>query len=71
MHADDILMVAGNKDKLDGMMYIQGGRLISFGLKLVESRTVTMTWNTPVETRESGTLISVNNTELDTWACTY
>ena len=46
LYADDILVVARSKEELEGMMQIITKHFTEFGLRVAESKTVTMTWRT-------------------------
>ena len=37
----------------------------AFGLTLADDKTVTMTWNMPIETREQQSLIKLGTTDLE------
>ena len=64
-YADDILVLVRSKGELEGKMSIIAQYFGNFGLRLAESKTVTMTWNTPAEVRVKDTLFEVNSTPLD------
>ena len=53
LYADDILVVARSKEELEGMMQIITKHFTEFGLRVAESKTVTMTWRT-MHARHSG-----------------
>ena len=64
LYADDILVVASSKEELEGMMRIICKHFNDFGLRVAESKTVTMTWRTTPDIQKSESLISVNDTDL-------
>ena len=64
MYADDIFVVARSKAELQGMMRIIAKHFADFGLRMAESKTVTMTWNTTEDIKESATQISINDEDL-------
>ena len=65
LYADDILVAAKSENELEGKMQIIANTFTSFGMQLAEDKTVTMTWNTPSEVRDSKSLISVNQKPLE------
>ena len=64
MYADDILITAKSKEELEIITKVIAEKFKNFGVKLAESKTVTMTWNTTEDIMEEKTLISVNGTDL-------
>ena len=60
----DILVVARSKEELEGMMQIITKHFTEFGLRVAESKTVTMTWRTTPDIQEGTTLISLNSKDL-------
>ena len=64
MYAYDIFVVARSKAELQGMMRIIAKHFADFGLRMAESKTVTMTWNTTEDIKESATQISINDEDL-------
>ena len=65
LYADDILEVARSKEELEGMMQIITKHFTEFGLRVAESKTVTMTWRTTPDIQEATTLISLNGKDLE------
>ena len=65
LYADDILVVARSKEELEGMMKIITKHFTEFGLRVAESKTVTMTWRTTPDIQEATTLISLNGKDLE------
>ena len=65
LYADDILVVARSKEELEGMMQIITKHFTEFGLRVAESKTVTMTWRTTPDIQEATTLISLNGKDLE------
>ena len=66
MYADDILLLGRSRDEIEGMMAIILDTFTAFGLTLAaDDKTVTMTWNTPIETREQQSLIKLGTTDLE------
>ena len=62
--ADDIFVGANSREELLVMMRIIAEKFENIGMKLAESKTVTMTWNTTEEIMTEESLISINGTEL-------
>ena len=65
LYADDILGVARSKEDLEGMMQTITKHFTEFGLRVAESKTVTMTWITTPDIQEASTLISLNGKDLE------
>ena len=65
LYADDIVGAARSKEELEGMMQIITKHFTEFGLRVAESKTVTMTWRTTPDIQEATTLISLNGKDLE------
>ena len=65
LYADYILVVARSKEELEGMIQIITKHFTEFGLRVAESKTVTMTWRTKPDIQEATTLISLNGKDLE------
>ena len=65
MYADDILLLGRSRDEIEGMMANILDTFTAFGLTLADDKTVTMTWNTPIETQEQQSLIKLGTTDLE------
>ena len=63
-YAYDILVLCRSRADLETMMNIIAKKFENFGLKLAESKTVTMTWNTDEDTKNEESLITVNGVQL-------
>ena len=63
-YADDILVLCRSRADLETMMNIIAKKFENFGLKLAESKTATMTWNTDEDTKNEESLITVNGVQL-------
>ena len=57
-YADDILVLCRSRADLETMMNIIAKKFENFGLKLAESKTATMTWNTDEDTKNEESLNS-------------
>ena len=64
-YADNTLVVTRSKEELEGMMQIITKHFTEFGLRVAESKTVTMTWRTTPDIQEATTLISLNGKDLE------
>lgn len=65
VNADDVLVVGQNREEHIKMLRMITCTLPSFWLRLAESKTVAMTWNTTEEVRLKKSHIEVKNMELD------
>ncbi|XP_038062314.1 uncharacterized protein LOC119732780 [Patiria miniata] len=63
-YADDILMLGQTREELQGMMNVIYLTFKNYGLTMAGDKTVSMSWNTPEETRNSKSLITVGGEDL-------
>ena len=63
--ADDLYVSAKSKDELQGVMTILNEVFCDFSIKLSESKTKTMTWNTTEDIKTSESLIHIDNKPIE------
>ena len=65
LYADDLFVPATSKNELQGVIEIINDTFLDFGMKLSESKTKTMSWNTNSEVKSSKSLIRINDKNIE------